>query len=266
MFPEDGRDALTLLEAADGAEIAAKRPLALRSRPPRTLSCVKLDDVIEETVAVAGRDLRITRPRDSEALLDEDRFEPDEYVPYWAELWPSSRVLARLVAARSLRGARTLELGCGLGLVSTAAALAGGRVLATDWAPESVEFTAANAERNDAVLETLACDWAQPAALVERAPWDLVLGSDVLYELRNGERLLELLPRLVAPRGEVWIADPGRPASVPFLEWLGDGWLRETRSVREGGVTVAVHKLRPGGESASDRPGSQRIVGRPRDR
>ena len=72
-----------------------------------------------------GRDLALLRPRDAESLLNEEAFEHEEFLPYWAELWPSALALARVVGARALRGARTLELGCGLGLPSLAAAVAG---------------------------------------------------------------------------------------------------------------------------------------------
>src|SRR6266487_96280 len=92
-------------------------------------------DFVEEVVVVGDRDLSVLRPRDSETLLREEAFEREELLPYWAELWPSGVALARAVAGRALRGARTLELGCGLGTASVAAALAGGRVLATDWSP-----------------------------------------------------------------------------------------------------------------------------------
>src|SRR4051794_29069406 len=92
-------------------------------------------DLVEETVVLGrGRTVAMLRPRESEDLLDERAFEREELLPYWAELWPSALALARSVAVRSLRGRRVLELGCGLGLVSIAAALAGARVLATDWA------------------------------------------------------------------------------------------------------------------------------------
>ena len=86
-----------------------------------------MPDLVEEVIPLDGRDLRLLRPRDAEALLDEHAFEHEEYLPYWAELWPSSLALARTISGRALRGARTLELGCGLGLPSIAAALAGGR-------------------------------------------------------------------------------------------------------------------------------------------
>ena len=194
-----------------------------------------MDDLVEEVVAIAGHDLVLLRPRDAEALLDEEAFEQEEFLPYWAELWPSALALARMVAARALHGARTLELGCGLGLPSLAAALAGGRVLATDWAPDAVAMTARNAERNDLWIDTLVCSWSEPEPLLERGPWDLVLASDVLYEARNGETLAPLLPRLLAPHGEVWLADPGRPAAERFLAGFAHE-KREARELARGGI------------------------------
>ena len=199
-----------------------------------------MTDVVEEVVPLRGRDLRLLRPRDAEALLDEGAFEREEFLPYWAELWPSALALARRIAGRSLRGARTVELGCGLGLPSIAAALAGARVLATDWSAEAVAMTAANAERNGARLETLVCSWNEPEPLLSRGPWDLVLASDVLYEARNGEALLDLLPRL-AP--EVWLADPGRPAARRFLEAVRGDWAVTSSPAREL-ASGAVHRLR----------------------
>jgi predicted nicotinamide N-methyase len=199
-----------------------------------------MHDVVEEVVPLRGRDLRLLRPRDADALLDEHAFEHEEYLPYWAELWPSSLALARSVGARALRGARTLELGCGLGLASIAASLAGGRVLATDWSPDAVAIARANAERNGVEIETRVCSWAEPGPLVERAPWDLVLASDVLYEARNVDALLALLPRLGR---EAWIADPGRRPAERFLAEAARDWSISSRPIPElaGG---AVHLLR----------------------
>jgi predicted nicotinamide N-methyase len=198
-------------------------------------------ELVEETVALGhGRELTIVRPRDSDELLEEEAFEREELLPYWAEVWPSSLALARAVGARSLRGARTLELGCGLGVVATAAALAGGRVVATDWSAEAIRFTAANAARNGAHVSTAIVDWSEPAAIVAGAPWQLVLGSDVLYERRNVDQMLELLPRLAGREGEVWIADPGRQTSMDFLDRARRDWRRRTT---EHG-RIEIHRLR----------------------
>ena len=201
------------------------------------------DDFIEEQVPLQGEALRILRPRDFEDLLTEESFEREELLPYWAELWSSGVALAAEVAVRSLRGARTLELGCGLALPSIAAARAGGRVTASDWAPQAVELAVANASRNGASIDGETHSWAEPESLLERAPWDLVLASDVLYDRRNVALLLGLLPLLVDRRGEVWVADPGRPPAEQFIQGADRLFDRRTApSSREPRVTI--HKLR----------------------
>jgi predicted nicotinamide N-methyase len=108
-----------------------------------------------------------------------------------------------------------LELGCGLGLPALAAALRGAEVLATDWAEEAVELLLRNAERNGVFLRGVRVRWSEPEPLLRAAPWDLVLGADLLYEARNAEQLTVLLPEL---GGEVLLAEPGRPHAKDFLE------------------------------------------------
>jgi predicted nicotinamide N-methyase len=199
---------------------------------------------VAERIPLPGGEIELARPRDAEALLSDESFEHEEFLPYWAELWASAVALAHDVSLRSLRGKRTLELGCGLGLPSIAAARSGGRVLATDWSPDAVLATAANAARNDVRVETLECSWASPEAIVERGPWDLVLASDVLYERRNANLLLRLLPQLVDARGLVLIADPQRAAAARFLERVqGEGWLLKTTGTPRS-ERVRIHRLR----------------------
>ena len=172
-------------------------------------------DLIADVLELDGLQLSILRPREAEALLSEEAFERDEFLPYWAEVWPSGVALARVVHGRALGGLRVLELGCGLGLPSVVASLGGAHVLATDWSADALDVTAANAERNGAELETALVSWAEPARLLERAPWDLVLAADVLYERRNVDQLLSLLPGL---GHEILIVEPGRPPAARFFE------------------------------------------------
>jgi predicted nicotinamide N-methyase len=181
-------------------------------------------NLVEEVVALGGgRELAVLRPRDGDALIDEDAFARGEFLPYWAQLWPSGVALARLIAPRALKRARVVEVGCGLGLPSLAAALAGARVLATDWSPAALALLAENAERNGARLELAAVDWTAPQALLDRDAFDLVLAADVLYERRAVPVLADLLPRLGR---EVLLADPGRPQLEDFLERTGTVWRR----------------------------------------
>ena len=178
-------------------------------------------DLVDVQIALPARTLSILRPRDAEALLDEEAFEHEEFLPYWAELWSSGEMLAREVAGRDLADTRVVELGCGLALPSLAAAAAGAHVLATDWSPDAVRLARENARRNALELETAIVRWSEPQRLVERAPWDLVLAADVLYELRNVDELLALLPKL----GEnVLIADPGRPHAKTFFDRAEEHW------------------------------------------
>jgi len=186
-------------------------------------------DLVEETVALPARTLSILRPRSAEALLDEEAFEHEEFLPYWAELWASGEALARTIAKHDVVGLRVVELGCGLALPSLAAALGGAQVLATDWSADAVELARGNARRNGLELEGAVIRWSEPAPLLERSPWDLVLAADVLYERRNVDELLALLPRL---GGQVLIADPGRPHAKAFFARAAEIWeVEQTNSV-----------------------------------
>src|SRR5438876_2864610 len=95
-------------------------------------------DLVEDTVELPPLRLSVLRPRSAEALLDEEAFKREEFLPYWAEVWSSGLALAGTVATRHLAGTRVLELGCGLGLPSLAAAFGGADVLATDWSPDAI--------------------------------------------------------------------------------------------------------------------------------
>jgi predicted nicotinamide N-methyase/GNAT superfamily N-acetyltransferase len=194
------------------------------------------DELVAQTVALPSGELRILQPAESAGLPDEDAIEWAPLAPYWSVLWRSGVALAREVDGAELGGRRVVELGCGLAAPSLAAARAGATVLATDSSPEALELVRRNADENGVELETAFADWASPEELVARAPFDLVLAADVLYERASVALLLSLLPRL-GP--EAWLADPGRPAAGAFLEQARRHWKVET-SVR--GV-VQIHRL-----------------------
>ncbi len=178
-----------------------------------------LDVVVEDVAGVP-----LARPRDWELLC-----ERGGESPFWATVWPSGAALARAIAAGPERvaGRRVLELGCGLGLPSMVAARAGADVLATDASTAAVVFARLNlalggAGGEAAVLDVAAAagggDAAAPgvATAAGEAPasdarFDVVLAADVVYDRRNVAPLVALVPRLLAPGGTVWLADPGRP-------------------------------------------------------
>jgi predicted nicotinamide N-methyase len=196
-----------------------------------------LEELVSRSVELPGGALRLLQPEESAEIPDDGPVEWAPMAPYWSVLWRSGVALARAVSASGPVGLRVVELGCGLGAPSIAAALGGAEVLATDEDPEALELVARNARLNDVRVDTATVDWAAPDALVERGPFDLVLASDVLYERESVARLLKLLPRL-AP--EAWIADPGRPAAAVFFD---HAWARWSVVLRRDGV-IGVHRLR----------------------
>ena len=161
---------------------------------------------------MAGVQLELLRPVSPESLIDEEAFARDEFLPYWAELWPAATALAE--ALPGVEGLRVVELGCGLGVPSLVAAEKGAEVTATDWAEDAIELLRENAARNRIELRAEVRDW--------REPWDerfdLALAADVLYERRNVEPLLGRL-RALAPAAYVGLA--GRPYEQEFLRLAG---------------------------------------------
>ena len=196
------------------------------------------DELVERSIELPGGELRLLQPSESAELPDSGAVEWAPLAPYWSVLWRSGVALARELDCEPLRGLRVVELGCGLALPSIAAARAGATVLATDVDAEALELLARNAEANGVEVEKARIDWNEPGELLERAPFDLVLAADVLYEGASVALLVALLPRL-AP--EAWLADPGRPAADAFMEQATRRWQVEETRVR--GV-VSIHRLR----------------------
>jgi predicted nicotinamide N-methyase len=179
-----------------------------------------------EQLEVGGVTLALVRPAEPEALLDEDAFADDEFMPYWAELWPAGLALADALP-RDLEGVHVVELGCGLGVPSLVAAARGAHVTAVDWAADAVELLKDNAARNHLALHAVHADWR-----TFDGSFDLALAADVLYEGRNVEPLAGLLSR-IAPEALVGLA--GRPYERDFLERV-----RAFARVREHGKVARI--------------------------
>jgi len=174
-------------------------------------------DTVTEDVLVGERTFSILRPRNSDDLITEEDFVKDERLPYWADIWPSSTILANHIVSLQGNGRRLLELGCGLGLVTTAAMTAGFDVVSSDYYTDALAFTRANAFRN--------LRRSPPAKMInwrEFPPnengYDFVIASDVLYEREYAELLPGILSSALAPGGVAIIADQGRIGAKDFVD------------------------------------------------
>ena len=194
-------------------------------------------------VEVGGRSVEMLHPAHADALIDEAEFERDERLPYWADIWPSSVVLAQRVASMSGQGRTLLELGCGVGVVAVAGVGAGFDTTATDYDADALAFAATNVSRATGTeLRTRVLDWRAVPPDVGR--YDVVVASDVLYEGRYPPLVAAVIARTLAPGGEALIADPGRLAAPRFPGELASHGLELTARDRvpfvEGSVRQSI--------------------------
>ena len=215
-----------------------------------------------DRVPLPGTDvtLRITRTADLNALLDAALDDPEQtFMPYWTDIWPSGVVLAGAIARDPglFAGKRVLELGPGVGVTAVAAMQAGADLVVADYAPGCLSLCALNClDQAGREPESLLVNWRKPTPelfAAAGAGFPLILAADVLYEDKDVKPLSRLLSRILAPGGEVWIAEPGRDAAGSLLETLRNrGWsgMREECANTRGDPNyhtkdvVTVHRLR----------------------
>jgi predicted nicotinamide N-methyase len=231
-----GNGALTAVRTSLREQLAALRGVSIGELPPALL------DVSVRRIEVPGGDVFLLRPADWDALREAEGA-AGRPVPFWARPWPSGNALAADLGRRPPPpGARVLELGCGLAAPSIVAARAGAVVLATDGATDPVVFAAHSMALNEVEGDVAHAAWAENAdALAGRGPFDLVLAADVLYTPANADAALRLLPRVLAPWGEVLLADPGRANARNFLAAA-----RATYGIRKRQAgAVTLYRLTP---------------------
>lgn len=197
-----------------------------------------LGPILRERVIIEGQAFLIHRPDEADRLLDHpfvrSAFAADEYLPYWTELWPAARMLARAILHEPWTpGTEALEIGCGLGLPGIVALSRGVRVTFSDYDATALRFAAENARLNGFHdFRLLQMDWRNP-------PADLcvpvLLASDLVYEQRNVEPLVLLIKRLLAPEGLCLLTDQDRiPAAALRETMLAEGLEFTTQAVRAG--------------------------------
>jgi ETFB lysine methyltransferase len=173
---------------------------------------------METPVDLERCEVSILHPANADDLISEEDFVKDERLPYWADLWPSAKMLARSVVEENGRGKRLLELGCGSGLVSVAAVIAGYDVMATDYYADALLFTRLNVQRNvnGGAIRTREVDWRDLPKGLGR--FERVLAADVLYEPAHGDLIARAIYKTLADDGWATVADPGRMSRDAFVE------------------------------------------------
>ena len=195
-------------------------------------------------VAVGDHTFSVLKPANADDLIREEDFVKDERLPYWADVWPSSILLAAKLLELKGRGKTALELGCGVGLSTLAATTAGFDVVSTDYYSDALDVTQANIFRNlGRSAKTRLVDWRHLPPDLGR--FDLVFASDVLYENEYAALLPVILDGVIGPDGMALIADPGRVAAPIFVEACGRSGLeirrKETRPFEAGEIKQSIN-------------------------
>jgi predicted nicotinamide N-methyase len=247
--------------------------------PPRPLPQTPPDairEVVRERVILGEHTFLIEKPGGSDDLLTHpairEAFAADEYLPYWADLWPAARMLAKAVLAEPSFGSlppcggglgwggteppalgpsppppnpppqggrepevrlTVLEVGCGLGLPGVAALARGLRVVFSDYDPTAVRFAANNARLNGfSNFAERPFDWRAPP---DDLKVNVVLASDLTYEARHVEPLVALLGKVLVPGGLCLWTDQDRPPAAALRAELDRlGWPYTGKLMRAG--------------------------------
>ena len=217
----------------------------------------------ESLLELGGRSVRLMRPADPDRLLNDPGVlalnARDDYMPYWAYLWPGAYLLAEAVAREPWApGTSALELGCGLGLAGLVGLASGLRVLFTDYDEAPLRFVERSARANgfDPTSYSMSrLDWRDPPPEV----YPVILGADVLYERRLVPLVAGVIARMLAPGGVALVAGPYRVATEDLPAELAAAGLSAeaepltARDDRGKDVRGTLHRIRVfGGESSRD--------------
>lgn len=190
----------------------------------------------QETITVSGVDDLLIR-----SLLDNNQFHDplDEALnlgissatwPLFGLLWPSGQLMAERMALRPVTQERILEIGCGLALSSLVAHRRGADVTASDCHPLTRRFLDENTRLNG--LPPVAYRhglWGTAALREDGLPvlteakddgvsglFDLIVGSDILYERDDEGTLASFIHTHAASASEIWVVDPNRGNRAAF--------------------------------------------------
>lgn len=210
----------------------------------------------QETIAVRGvADLTIRslldRQQYADPLGEAERLGISSAAwPLFGLLWPSGAELAERMARRPVTpGERVLELGCGLALASLVGHRRGADVTASDCHPLAAPFLLENLRLNAlGPMKYRHGHWG--AATAERSLlqpalvsglYNLIIGSDLLYERDLGPMLAAFIARHLAPGGEAWVIDPNRGNRPSFHRHMAmHGFERREESLSRPATALAA--------------------------
>lgn len=167
-----------------------------------------------QTLEFINADIHVRTLRDTQQYYDTDDMAHNLGIssaswPLFGVIWDSSKILAHLMSDFDITGKRILEVGCGIGLASLVLNHRAADITATDYHPEAKRFMDENVRiNNDKLIPFIRTGWGDLDDTL--GEFDLIIGSDLLYERDHINLLAGFIDRHTKPSCEVIIVDPGR--------------------------------------------------------
>lgn len=181
-------------------------------------------EVRQQTVNIGGLDYDVRSLLNNQQYADplgsaEDAGMGASGWPLFGQVWPSARVLALAMHSHAIEGKRILEIGAGLALASLVIHRRAGDVTVTDWHPLTETFLQENLLANGlGPLPYKPGNWAldDASGASGLGRFDLIIGSDVLYERQQPAQLARFIDQHATLHAEVIIVDPDRSNRSAF--------------------------------------------------
>ena len=179
-----------------------------------------------QTLDFGDTDIHIQTLRDNQQYSDAHNVASDLGIssalwPLFGQLWPSGKILANHMLDFDIKGKRILELGCGLALSSHVLNGRNADITATDYHPEVETFLNENVRINGGkAIPYIRTGWADEVS--DLGVFDLIIGSDVLYERGHATLLVAFIEQHAKEHTEVIIVDPGRGHRGHFTALMCD--------------------------------------------
>jgi len=173
-----------------------------------------------QTLEIGSVDLHLRTLRDNQQFSDSDGSAAKLGIssaswPLFGIVWPSGEVLAHHMLDYEIAGKRILEVGCGIGLSSLVLNQRRADITATDYHPEAGRFLSENVRINQGqVIPFVRTGWGDDDQLL--GEFDLIIGSDLLYEQAHAELLSRFIDRHADLHCAVVLVDPGRGNHARF--------------------------------------------------
>ncbi|MBF0193384.1 MAG: methyltransferase domain-containing protein [Magnetococcales bacterium] len=167
-----------------------------------------------QTIEFGNTDIHIRTLRDRQEFHDpiDTALELGIYSSSWSlfgVVWASGELLAHIMNEYDISGLRILEVGCGIGLASLVLNNRAADITATDYHPEAGIFLEENVKLNKGkCIPFIRTDWSEEYD--ELGKFDLIIGSDLLYEMGHVKVLSDFINRHAKPNCNVILVDPGR--------------------------------------------------------